>query len=115
MSVKFRKKKKSYVSFIVLRVPRLGAKSVDLDEASVFKLNLFQFWCYITLLHSERPKLYTILAFPSAVGLRIRFSLTKYLGRTMADNFLKSSFSVERLNHSFRIDRNVLTKIVESR
>ena len=25
----------------------------------------------ITLVHSERPKLYAILAFPSAIGLRV--------------------------------------------
>ena len=29
----------------------------------------------LTLLHSERPKLYTILAFLSAVGLKNNFSL----------------------------------------
>ena len=29
----------------------------------------------LTLLHSERPKLYTILAFLSAIGLRVDFCL----------------------------------------
>ena len=30
----------------------------------------------LTLLHSERPKLYTILAFLSAIGLNLQFKLS---------------------------------------
>ena len=36
-------------------------------------LRLITNFAYLTLLHSERPKLYTILAFLSAMGLNIIF------------------------------------------
>ena len=46
-------------------LPRIGSKgksSIDRDE-SVIEIDK------VTLLHSERPKLYAILAFLSAIGL----------------------------------------------
>ena len=46
--------------------------------------------CYcLTLLHSEKPKLYTVLAFLSAVGLRKAFNFRE------ADSFLKVLILVE--------------------
>ena len=43
----------------------------------------------LTLLHSERPKLYTILAFLSAIGLKVT-SLTAYV--KVSKNFTFSAF-----------------------
>ena len=40
---------------------------------------MLQINCSLTLLHSERPKLYTILAFLSAIGLNDNLVLYKYL------------------------------------
>ena len=43
----------------------------------------FQKWCLpLTLLHSERPKLYGVLAFLSAIGLKERICFFKKLTPT---------------------------------
>ena len=38
----------------------------------------------LMLLHSERPKLYTILAFLSAIGLVVKFQYYPFISTTMA-------------------------------
>ena len=40
------------------------------SAAKLFKTSFVQQSYLLTLLHSERPKLYTILAFPCAIGLK---------------------------------------------
>ena len=41
-----------------------------LIEAVLIRITAYIFYNSLTLLHSERPKLYTILAFLSAIGLK---------------------------------------------
>ena len=36
-------------------------------------------WSYLTLLHSEKPKLFTILAFLSAIGLNKGHQICRYM------------------------------------
>ena len=42
-----------------------------MEMAELFPLKVYPVIHVLTLLHSERPKLYTILAFLSAVGLNL--------------------------------------------
>ena len=42
----------------------------------------------LTLLHSERPKLYTILAFLSAIGLKTAHDIFFQRNKTMMNNFV---------------------------
>ena len=54
----------------------------------------------LTLLHSERPKLYTISAFLSAIGLTVDFISTSYLTQTGTQKFMEVNirlFSRKRL------------------
>ena len=49
-----------------------------LDQSCLPIFNCFHFRC-LTLLHSERPKLYAVLAFLSAIGLKckcLHFNIT---------------------------------------
>ena len=58
-------------SMLMQHLPKVGATSAYTGETS------FQHWCQVihavalTLLHSEKPKLHTILAFLSAIGLML--------------------------------------------
>ena len=42
-----------------------------------------------TLVHSERPRLYTILAFLSAIGLRVKILLLVFMSEIKIDLTLK--------------------------
>ena len=48
----------------------------------------------LTLLHSERPKLYTILAFWSAVGLKVDLVSKSYLIKRNTQKFMQTKISL---------------------
>ena len=74
------------------RVTAINAQNWLLEDQVLFLL---------TLLHSERPKLYTILAFLSAIGLRVDpYSIVRQLGGKNENSGVASPESVPiHLNH----------------
>ena len=48
----------------------------------------------LTLMYSERPKLYTILAFLSAIGLRVHSSSKKFCSQRCKEEFIQVNITI---------------------